>query len=130
MVNVMDMHGLPAEQQIVVNQIVEANKKNKNVLFVLWWFFAIFGGHRFYLGNNIYAVFMFLFGWMTLFIWPYVDIIFAVKELERQNARVRQDAINQVRIMHGGHTAVTALMAEDQRRADAERIEREADDQE
>lgn len=93
---------LTVEQEILVNQIVAENRKDRSTLFALWLLFATLGMHRFYLGNRVYAFVLILFGWMTFFIWPYLDLIFAVKELERQNARLRENAINHVLILHGG----------------------------
>lgn len=94
--------GLTSEQQILVNQMVQARQKDKTMVIVLWLFFASLGAHRFYLGNTGYAICLILFGWMTLFIWPLVDLIFAMKELHRQNEKIERDAINEVRVMHGG----------------------------
>ena len=103
MTNGFETAGLNFEQMMLVNQEVADKKKEKMFVVLLWLFFASLGAHRFYLGNTGYAICMILFGWATLFIWPLVDIIFALKEVERHNERVRQEAINRVRILDGGH---------------------------
>lgn len=101
--NSFDTYGMSAEQVMLVNSEFESKKKNKTVVVLLWAFMAPLAGHRFFLGNTGYAVAMLLLGWCTLFIWPLVDIIFALKETDRQNERIRQDAINRARMIQGGH---------------------------
>jgi TM2 domain-containing membrane protein YozV len=66
----------------------EANKKSILVAYLLWWFFGMFGGHRFYLGRTESAVAMLiitlvsiplmfvLIGFVTIWIsaiWAIVD---------------------------------------------------------
>lgn len=103
MTNFMDMSDLSLQQQMMVNQAVDNNKKDKTILIVLWLFFATIGVHRFYLGQTGYAVCLILFGWATLFIWPLVDIIFALKATDAHNEKLRKEAINEMRFMSGRH---------------------------
>lgn len=47
--------------------------KSRGLASILGFFFGILGVHRFYLGNIALGVCMLLFGWLTLFIWPFID---------------------------------------------------------
>lgn len=90
--------GLTSEQLLMVNAEVERKGKNKMVMYLLWWFTGVVGGHRFYLGDTGYAVAMLLLGWATLFIWPLVDVFFIGKRLEAYNERLELEAIQQVKL--------------------------------
>lgn len=97
MTQVYDTDGLTAQQMMLVDMELKNNRKDKTVVVLLWLFFAAFGAHRFYLGHIGYAVAMMLLGWITLFIWPLIDIILALKETDRMNEEARRHAINRVR---------------------------------
>ena len=43
---------LTGEQLTIVESEMNKKAKNKVVLYLLWWFTGVFGGHRFYLGDN------------------------------------------------------------------------------
>ncbi|WP_017935703.1 TM2 domain-containing protein [Nocardioides sp. Iso805N] len=47
--------------------------KSRGLASILGFFLGVLGVHRFYLGNIALGVCMLLFGWLTLFIWPFVD---------------------------------------------------------
>ncbi len=44
----------------------EANKRSAVVAYILWFFFAIIGAHRFYLGKTMSAIVMLLLGVSSL----------------------------------------------------------------
>jgi TM2 domain-containing membrane protein YozV len=47
--------------------------KSRGLASILGFFFCVFGVHRFYLGNIALGICILLFGWLTLFVWPFVD---------------------------------------------------------
>lgn len=67
----------------------ESMKKSTTTAYLLWWFFGIFGAHRFYLGKTgsaiamllisltSFALMIVLVGFVTIFItvvWMFVDM--------------------------------------------------------
>ncbi len=54
---------------------LSVSSKSRLVAFLLAWFLGIFGAHRFYAGRITSGVLQLLFGWATLFIWNFVDLI-------------------------------------------------------
>ncbi len=68
-------------------------KKDGTIAFVLWFFLATFGAHRFYLGQTKRAVCLLLLGWLTLFIWPLVDgiVMLVNKDWEKVNQGIEDD---------------------------------------
>ncbi|MGB6408256.1 MAG: TM2 domain-containing protein [Planococcus donghaensis] len=89
--------GLTSEQLMIVQQEMEAKSKKPLIAYLLWFFLGSFGGHRFYLGNTVMGVCMLLFGWMTLFIWPLVDVFFIGGRIRAVNEQVEHQAISQVK---------------------------------
>ena len=60
---------LSTQQQMLVEQRLTNEKKSTGVAYLLWFFLAGFGAHRFYLGRTGSAVAMlilFVLGWATL----------------------------------------------------------------
>ncbi|MEM9424552.1 MAG: TM2 domain-containing protein [Spirochaetota bacterium] len=49
--------------------------KSRLIAALLCWFMGALGVHRFYVGRTASAVMQILFGWATLFIWNFVDLI-------------------------------------------------------
>ena len=56
----------------------EISPKSRLLAALLCWFFGALGIHRFYLGRHGSAVLQILLGWLTLFIWNFVDFILIV----------------------------------------------------
>lgn len=101
--------GLTSEQLLMVNSEVERKGKNKMLTYLLWWFTGFLGGHRFYLGDTGLAVAMLLLGWLTLFIWPLIDVFFIGKRLEKYNEQIELDAIQQVKRQSSAPTSNTIV---------------------
>lgn len=97
MSNLYMRQDLTASEQMAVDSELNKNKKDKVVMILLWLFLAGMGAHRFYLKDTGYAIAMLLFGWMTLLIWPLVDIFFALKRLEQYNEKVEEQAILKIK---------------------------------
>lgn len=63
---------LSIEQQILVEQRLNNERKSIGVAYLLWIFLGGFAAHRFYLGKTGSAVAMLLLslvGWLTLFVY-------------------------------------------------------------
>ena len=90
---------LDSSEQMMVDAEVTRSKKDKTIVILLWLFLATVGAQRFYLKDTGYAIMLILFGWATLFIWPLVDIFFALKRLEQYNNKIEEDAIMKVKAM-------------------------------
>lgn len=85
-----------AAQLAQVTAAYEDRAKNKTIMYVLWWFTGVVGGHRFYLGDIGYAFGM-LFTLGGLGVWALVDVFIIGKRLQTKNAEIRR----QVYTMHG-----------------------------
>lgn len=97
MSNLLAKQGLTAEQLLIVDAEVNSRGKNKVVLYLLWWFTGVLGGHRFYVGDIGTGIGILLLGWLTLFIWPLIDVFFIGRRLELYNSRIESDAILRVK---------------------------------
>lgn len=69
------------------NKVLVSNyipKKSKTIAYILWFFFGIFGAHRFYLGNIVMGCLMVLtlggFG-----IWWFIDLFLIGRRVEKLN---------------------------------------------
>ncbi|WP_182006298.1 TM2 domain-containing protein [Priestia aryabhattai] len=87
---------LTTEQLMMVRDEVDKKRKNKTVLFWIWFFLGGFGGHRFYMGNIGYAVAMLFFNWLTLGIWALIDIFVSWKKVDEINDLIEEEAIVKV----------------------------------
>lgn len=87
---------LSAEQLSMVQSELEKRGKSKVVMYLLWWFTGILGGHRFYLGDIGYGLGLLFLGWATLFIWPLVDVFFIGKRLEKKTNEMELEIITNV----------------------------------
>ncbi|EIM05271.1 hypothetical protein A1A1_17120 [Planococcus antarcticus DSM 14505] len=95
--SIQSKQGLTSEQLMIVQQEMEAKAKKPLIAYLLWFFLGTLGAHRFYLGNTTLAVCMLLFGWLTLFIWPLVDVFFIGGRIRAINEQVETHAIAQVK---------------------------------
>lgn len=96
----LEKNSLTDQQRIVVSTEFQAKKKSKLVVLLLWWFLGAFAIHRFYLDEKKgYAVVMLLLGWLTLFIWPFIDgIICLVKTVDEENEKIERKIIESVKM--------------------------------
>ncbi|MGM7634214.1 TM2 domain-containing protein [Bacillus sp. Hm123] len=93
--NMLLKRDLTAEQLAIVHSELEKKKKSNIVMYVLWWFTGIVGGHRYYLGDIGYAIGMTLtFG--GLGIWALFDVFFIGKRLEKKTEQLETDIIKSV----------------------------------
>ncbi|MEC5422016.1 TM2 domain-containing protein [Virgibacillus sp. C22-A2] len=96
--NLILKRDLSAEQLSMVDAEVERQGKNKLILYVLWWFTGVIGGHRYYLGDIGYAIGMTLtlggFG-----IWALIDVFIIGKRLETKTTLLEREVIEKVKVM-------------------------------
>ncbi|SFS53007.1 TM2 domain-containing protein [Marininema halotolerans] len=96
-------NNIQLKQQLTPDQLqmlhgeLEMRKKSKVVMYLLWIFMSTFGAHRFYLGDTGYAVAMLFFGWLTLFLWPLIDVFFIGKRIDEKNTQLELEIISQIR---------------------------------
>ncbi|MDG5789338.1 TM2 domain-containing protein [Evansella sp. AB-P1] len=94
--NLLLKKDLTAEQLAMVQSELEKSQKNKVVMYLLWWFTGFLGGHRFYIGDVGYGIALLFLGWLTLFIWPFLDVFFIGKRLEQKTNELENELINKV----------------------------------
>ena len=99
MSNLMMKGNLTAQEQMMVQSEFDKRKKNKVIVYLLWFCLCSIGAHRFYLGNKGYALCMLFFGWATAFIWNLVDVFFIGKELQKVNDKIEEEIITKVKVM-------------------------------
>lgn len=97
--NILAMkQGLSSRQLQMVDSEFMEKKKDRTVMLLLWFFFALLGAHRFYIGDKGLGVAMLLLGWLTLGIWPIIDIFFAWKRVETRNEEIMAHIIGNVKL--------------------------------
>ncbi len=103
------MSSLQAE--MLVEQKVANARKSTGAAYVIWFFFGILGGHRFYLGRNGSACVMlvlwligwvtFLIPWIAIGIWCLVDAFLIPGMIQEHQDKVRQQARLEVAVLQG-----------------------------
>lgn len=96
--NLLLKKNLTGEQLSMVDSELERKKKDKLIMYVLWFFTGGIGGHRYYLGDIGYAIGMTLtlggFGFWTL-----IDVFIIGKRLEVKTADLERETITRVQAM-------------------------------
>jgi|SRR5690625_3933182 len=94
--NLMLKKELTTEQLQMVEAEVERKKKDKLIMYILWFFTGGIGGHRYYLGDIGYAIGMTItlggFGF-----WALIDVFLIGKRLEVKTAELEKEAIAKVK---------------------------------
>lgn len=94
--NLLLKKDLTAEQLAMVGSEVERKKKDKLIMYLLWFFTGGIGGHRYYLGDIGYAIAMtFTIG--GLGVWAIIDVFLIGKRLETKTAELEREAIMKVK---------------------------------
>ncbi|NLI67850.1 MAG: TM2 domain-containing protein [Bacilli bacterium] len=89
---------LTAEQLQMVESELERRKKDKLIMYLLWFFTGGIGGHRYYLGDIGYAIAMTLtLGGLGL--WTLIDVFLIGKRLEVKTAQLEREIIEKVKAM-------------------------------
>jgi hypothetical protein len=95
--NLLLKKDLKAEQLAMIQGELEKKKKDKGVMYALWFFTGAIGGHRYYLGDIPQALFMTLtlggFG-----IWALIDVFFIGKRLEEKTEILESEIINNIKM--------------------------------
>lgn len=94
--NLVRKQSLTSEELMMVNSEFEKKQKSKLIMYLLWWFTGVLGGHRYYLGDIGYAIGMTLtLGGLGL--WTLIDVFIIGKRLETKNNKIENEIITQVR---------------------------------
>ncbi|SMO83358.1 TM2 domain-containing protein [Melghirimyces algeriensis] len=96
--NILLKRDLTGEQLSMVHSELERRKKSKGVLYLMWFFLGLIGGHRFYLGDIGLGVAMLFFGWLTFGIWPFIDVFFIGSRLEKKTEMLEREIIQGVMV--------------------------------
>lgn len=90
---------MTSEQLSMVDAEVERKKKSKLIMYVLWWFTGVIGGHRYYLKDFGYAIGMTCtlggFG-----VWTLIDVFLIGKRLEIKTAKLEREVITKVKAIN------------------------------
>lgn len=105
--SIVDLADLDLQERDYVERKVSSDAKKPVVAWLLWFFLASFGGHRFYFGKvgsgfGMIAVTLFLSSWMfgiPTIIWFIYDAFQINKWLEQSREYVREDAVRTVLLM-------------------------------
>ena len=98
MTTLMAKQGMTAEQLAMVGAEVDRKAKSKGIAYVIWFFLGGIGGHRYYAGDIGLGIAMTLtLG--GLGIWSLIDVFFIGGAIERKNAQMEMEAIQQVKAL-------------------------------
>ena len=98
MTTIMAKQGMTAEQLAMVGAEVDRKAKSKGIAYVIWFFLGGIGGHRYYNGNIGLGIAMTLtLGGLGF--WSLIDVFFIGAAVERRNAEMEMEAIQQVKSM-------------------------------
>jgi len=89
------------QKQILIEQRITNEGKSLVAAYIIWWFFGIFGGHRFYLRQTGTAIAMLIIG-LTMVglcvtaIWAIVDAFLIPGMVRENNDRLRRELERQM----------------------------------
>lgn len=96
--NMFFKQGLSSEQLMMIQAEMENKKKSKVIGYVLWAFLGSIGAHRFYNGNIIQGIAMFLtLG--CLGVWTLIDVFFIGKAIEKRNEEIEKQLILEAKML-------------------------------
>ncbi|MDN9008503.1 TM2 domain-containing protein [Brevibacillus laterosporus] len=105
--NLTARRSLTTEQQLMVNAEFEKRKRSKLIAYLLWIFFGIIGGHRFYCGDNGIAIGMIVvcaISWFLMFIpitvWAIIDVFLIGKRIDKLNEQLETTIIQKVKMIN------------------------------
>lgn len=74
---------LSHQDLMILESEMDKHKRSKGISFLLWFFFGAIGGHRYYMGDTIYAIFMTLtLGGLGF--WALIDLFFISGRIDRK----------------------------------------------
>lgn len=85
---------LTPQQLAMADSEYNKKKKDKLIAFLLWFFLCPFAAQRFYTGDIGRAILIIFFGWI---IWPLLDIIFAIKKIDKLNEDIELEILQKVK---------------------------------
>lgn len=93
--NLLVKSKMSPEQLVLLQGEFDKRKKSKTIAYLLWFFLGAFGGHRFYAGDTVRAIFM-LLTLGGIGIWALIDVFFIGNRIEEKNNIIESEIINDV----------------------------------
>lgn len=93
--NLLVKSKMTPEQLVLLQGEFDKKKKSKTTAYLLWFFLGVLGGHRFYAGDTLRAIFM-LITLGGLGIWALIDVFFIGSRIEEKNNIIEAEIINDV----------------------------------
>lgn len=93
--NLLMKSKMSPEQLVLLQGEFDKKKKSKTTAYLLWFFLGVLGGHRFYAGDTIRAIFM-LITLGGVGIWALIDVFFIGSRIEEKNNTIESEIINDV----------------------------------
>ena len=88
---------MSVEERVIFNREMNYKKKSKGIAYLIWLFFGIFGGHRYYMGDIRIGIAMTLTGGGGG-LWFLLDIFFIGKRIESKNVDLKLKQEQEIRI--------------------------------
>ncbi len=86
---------MDSKQLAILASEFEKRSKSKVLLYVLWWFTGVIGGHRYYLGDTGKGIAMTLtLGGLGF--WALFDVFFIGKRLAEVNEKIESAIITEI----------------------------------
>ena len=94
----LTVYDLTERELLILNEERESRSKSPLITWLLWFFLGAFGGHRYYLGNIVRAIFMTLtIG--GLGIWSLLDAFLIPGALRQDRHKVSQRILSEISAM-------------------------------
>lgn len=94
----MQKQGLTSEELQLLSSEMSKKQKSTGTTWLLWFFTASLGGHRFYLGKTGSAVGM-LLTLGGLGIWSFIDLFLLNSMIKNTNDRIENDILSEIRLL-------------------------------
>jgi TM2 domain-containing membrane protein YozV len=96
--SIMQKQGLTSEELQLLSSEMSKKQKSTGTTWLLWFFTASLGGHRFYLGKTGSAVGM-LLTLGGLGIWSFIDLFLLNSMIKNTNDRIENDILSEIRLL-------------------------------
>ena len=91
----LTIYDLTEKELLLHSMELENRKKSPLVAWALWFFAGVLGGHRYYLGNIVRAIFMTLtFGGFG--IWSTIDAFFIPRTLRQDRQEISTQILHEI----------------------------------
>ena len=94
----LSVYDLTERELLIHSQEIEHRTKSPLIVWLLWWFTGVFGGHRFYLGNMGRGLLM-LFTLGGFGVWFLIDAFFIPAALRENRHNVSKRVLIEISAM-------------------------------